>query len=246
MTATIARAMDTHTDDPLLAKMQIHRTLPVHESCRRLRGIYPGYPRVYGVAVLADLPRRQWWPLSSARTANRVRVTYLKAAPEVGPRTAARQLAADFIHEILGRMLPLVLLEGRAWDVGLENLWVHIDRDGMIDWAAITDPTLRVLPDDPALSDGHTAVVVLPGEPALTTWVAHRTHRSLAALFAYINELCDGAIRVGEMWQIVGPMVLDTTARISQTADDHESVIRRSQAILDALTGFGLPVRKTR
>lgn len=31
---------------------------------------------------------------------------------------AARQLAASLAYDILGRTLPLVFLEARAWDVG--------------------------------------------------------------------------------------------------------------------------------
>ena len=46
-------------------------------------------------------------------------------------------------------MIPLLVLEGRAWDTGLENLWVHVDSEGAIDWVGVVDPTLRALPDDP-------------------------------------------------------------------------------------------------
>jgi hypothetical protein len=52
---------------------------------------------------------------------------------------------------------------------------MHVDSEGAIDWAGVTDPTLRVLPEDPTA----TGVVRLPGETALATWVAHRCHRSL-------------------------------------------------------------------
>jgi hypothetical protein len=44
-------------DDPLIAGMAIRRTLPLHESSRRLRELYPECPRVYGVAVMGDLSR---------------------------------------------------------------------------------------------------------------------------------------------------------------------------------------------
>jgi hypothetical protein len=42
------------------------RPLPLHQSSRRLRELCPEHPRVYGVAVMADVGRRRWWPLSSA------------------------------------------------------------------------------------------------------------------------------------------------------------------------------------
>ena len=55
--------MTVSVDDPLIAGMAITRTLPLHESSRRLRELYPECPRVYGVAVMSDLTRRRWWPL---------------------------------------------------------------------------------------------------------------------------------------------------------------------------------------
>ena len=51
-------------DDPLIAAMDIDRVLPLHESARRLRELYPQCPRVYGVAVLGDVSVRRWWPLA--------------------------------------------------------------------------------------------------------------------------------------------------------------------------------------
>ena len=45
-------------EDPLIAGMAIRRTLPLHESSRRLRELYPDCPRVYGVAVMGDHVRR--------------------------------------------------------------------------------------------------------------------------------------------------------------------------------------------
>ena len=51
-------------DDPLIAGMVIRRVLPLHESSRRLRALYPECPRVYGVAVMSDVSKRRWWPLA--------------------------------------------------------------------------------------------------------------------------------------------------------------------------------------
>ena len=57
------------------------------------------------------------------------------AAAETDSRAAvAQQLAATLAHVVIGRVIPLVVLEGRAWDTGLENLWVHVDSEGAIDW----------------------------------------------------------------------------------------------------------------
>jgi hypothetical protein len=142
--------MTVVVDDPLIARMAISRTLPLHESSRRLRELYPECPRVYGVAVMGDLTRRRWWPVSDVLGTDRLRDMFAAAAAETESRTAvAQQLAATLSHVVIGRVIPLLVLEGRAWDTGLENLWVHVDSEGAIDWVGVVDPTLRVLPDDP-------------------------------------------------------------------------------------------------
>jgi hypothetical protein len=239
----------TLTDDPLIAAMAIDRMLPLHESSRRLRDLYPQCPRVYGVAVLADVSVRRWWPLESAVHTDRLQATFDAAALDMDRRSAARQLAATLVHTVIGRVVALVVLEARAWDTGLENLWVHVDSDGVIDWAGVVDPTVRVLPSDPyfaadnldCLRDG---VVQLPSEAALTTWVAHRCHRSLEPLFAKLHAVSGGAVSHPMMWHIVGSMVVATATQVPQLAGaDELSAMRRGQAVLDALVGFGLPVR---
>ena len=113
----------------------------LHESSRRLRELYPECPRVYGVAVMGDLSRRRWWPLAEALTTDRLRTMFDVAAAETANRAAAtQQLAATLAHVVIGRVVPLVVLEGRAWDTGLENLWVHVDSEGAIDWVGVVDP----------------------------------------------------------------------------------------------------------
>src|SRR4030081_200212 len=174
-------------EDPLIAGMAIRQTLPLHESSRRLRELYPEGPRVYGGAVMGDLSRRRWWPLAEAVTSDRLRAMFDIAAEQTDSRAAvAQQLAATLAHVVIGRVIPLLVLEGRAWDTGLENLWVHVDSEGAVDWGGAADPTLRVLPDDQCfggragLRRCHPArdrIVALPNEAALTTWVAHRSHR---------------------------------------------------------------------
>jgi hypothetical protein len=226
-------------DDPLIAAMAIDRMLPLHESSRRLRELYPQCPRVYGVAVLADVSIRRWWPLESALSTDRLQTMFDAAAVDMDHRSAARQLAATLVHTVIGRVVALVVLEARAWDTGLENLWVHVDSDGVIDWAGVVDPTVRALPDDPR--DG---VMRLPSEAALTTWVAHRCHRTLEPLFAKLHAVSGGAIPVAAMWHIVGSMVVATATQVPQLAGaDELAAMRRGQAVLDAMVGFGLPVR---
>lgn len=241
-------------DDPLIARMAISRTLPLHDSSRRLRELYPECPRVYGVAVMGDLSRRRWWPLSEVLDSDRLQTMHDAAAAETDSCVAVtQQLAATLAHVVIGRVVPLLALEGRAWDTGLENLWVHVDSEGAIDWVGVVDPMLRVLPDDPYFG-GHTGlrqrhpsrdrIVTLPNEAALTTWVAHRSHRSLEPLFEKLADVSRGAMSVAAMWHVVGTAVVSAATQIPLLAGSSElTSMRRGQAVLDALVGFGAPVR---
>jgi hypothetical protein len=238
-------SVTTVIDDPLIAAMTIERVLPLHESSRRLRDLYPQCPRVYGVAVLGDVSVRRWWPLASALSTDRLKTMFNAAAIDMDYRSAAKQLAATLVHTVIGRVVALVVLEARAWDTGLENLWVHVDSDGVIDWAGVVDPTVRVLPDDPCVGDAWSdGVVRLPSEAALTTWVAHRCHRTLEPLFAKLYAVSGGALPIAAMWHTVGSMVVASATQVPQLAGTDElAAMRRGQAVLDALVGFGLPVR---
>ncbi|WP_101946770.1 iron reductase [Mycobacterium sp. 3519A] len=237
--------MTVLVEDPLIASMAIRRPLPLHQSSRRLRELYPECPRVYGVAVMGDLSRRRWWPLADAVTGDRLQTMFDITAAETDSRAAiAQQLAATLAHVVVGRVVPLLVLEGRAWDTGLENLWVHVDSEGAIDWVGVVDPQLRALPDDPARDDD--GIIALPSEAALTTWVAHRSHRALAPLFARLSDICGDAMSEASMWHIVGGAVVSAATQVPMLAGSSEvTSMRRAQAVLDALVGFGLPVRGT-
>ena len=239
--------------DPLIATMDIRRMLPLHESSRRLRELCPSDPRVYGVAVMDDISRRRWWPLAEAVTGDRLQAMYDTAVADTGNETvAAQQAAAMLAHVVIGRVVPLLALEARAWDPGLENLWVHIDSEGGIDWVGVVDPTLRVLPDDPVfggraaratrrLGDG---IVAFPGEEALATWLAHRCHRALNPLFTKLFEVSGGVLTMSAMWHIVGTTVVGAATQVPLLAGVGEAVgMRRAQRVLDTLVGFGAPVR---
>ncbi|MGE2691568.1 iron reductase [Mycolicibacterium pulveris] len=248
--------MTVAVDDPLIASMAIRRPLPLHESSRRLRELYPECPRVYGVAVMGDLSRRRWWPLSEALTTDRLQTMFDLAAEETdSPTAVAHQLAATLAHVVIGRVIPLLVLEARAWDTGLENLWVHVDSEGAIDWVGVTDPTLRALPADPFFDDRRSlhapnpvrdGIVALPSEAALTTWVAHRSHRALEPLFAKLEAVSHGAMSVPAMWHVVGTAVVSAATLVPLLAGSSElTAMQRGQAVLDAFVGFGLPVRGT-
>ncbi len=97
-------------------------------------------------------------------------------------------------------------------------------------------------PDDPALQED--GIVALPSEAASTIWVAHRSHRALDPLFARLTEVCGGAMSVASMWHIVGAAVVSAATQVPLLAGSSElTSMRRAQAVLDALVGFGLPVR---
>jgi hypothetical protein len=101
---------------------------------------------------------------------------------------------------------------------------------------------MRALPDDPALH--YDGIVALPSEPALTTWVAHRSHCALDPLFTRLYDVCGGATSVSSMWHIVGGAVVSAATQVPILAGSSEvTSMRRAQAVLDALVGFGLPVR---
>lgn len=241
--------MSVLVDDPLIASMSIRRPLPIHASSRRLRALDPECPRVHGVAVMGDLSRRRWWPLAELLTTDRLSRMYAAGLAEIAnPATVTQQLAATFAHVVVGRVIPPLALEGRAWDTGPENLWVHVDSEGTIDWVGVAEPTLRALPDDPAFAGRRAArrdgIVALPSEAALTTWVAHRSHRALGPLFTRLYAASDGTTPVSAMWHAVGAAAVSAATQIPLLAGSSEAVsMRRTQALLDALMSFGLPVR---
>jgi hypothetical protein len=87
-------------------------------------------------------------------------------------------------------------------------------------------------------------MVRLPSEAALTTWVAHRSHRALEPLFASIDDVSGGAISQASMWHIAGAAVVGAATHVPLLARSSEvKSMRRAQAVLDSLVGFGLPVR---
>ncbi|MBX7434651.1 iron reductase [Mycobacterium sp. Y57] len=248
--------MPVVVDDPLISSMTITRPLPIHQSSRRLRELYRESPRVFGVAVMGDLSRRRWWPLAEVLTTDRLPAMFAAGLAETGSAAAAaQQIATTFADVVIGRVVPLLVLEGRAWDTGPENLWVHVDSEGAIDWVGVADPTVRALPDDPFFAGrrtvgvGHAArdgIVALPSEAALTTWAAHRSHRALAPLFDRLAAVGAGAMTVPAMWHIVGGAVVGAATRVPLLAGSSEAVgMRRGQAVLDAFVGFGVPVRGT-
>lgn len=207
----------------------------------RLRAIAPDAPRVYAVARVEEEPRRRWWSLACEGRGQRVELLYRRVLDDVeDPRIAVEQVAGALIHVIIGRVLAPFVIEGRAWDPGLENLWVHQDSDGGIDWAGVADDTLRVLPGDPAA--GGRDVVVVPCERALAVWTAHRAVSALSA----VHETLQGCAPIDDAryWGLVGRTVVTGAAQLPQLAESsRHTAARRGQHLLDAFAAAGFPVR---
>jgi hypothetical protein len=63
-------------------------------------------------------------------------------------------------------------------------------------------------------------------------------------LFAKLFEISGGALPSASMWHIVGAVVVGAATHVPLLARSSElTSMRRGQAVLDALGGFGLPVR---
>lgn len=211
------------------------------QSCARLRGIYRDYPRVYAVALMAEQPRRRWWALRQGIRGDRLDRMVDRVAEDVGNREAAgAAVATALIHAVVGRVAALVMLEGRAWDSGLDNLWLHMDSDGAVDWAGVVDPVLRVLPGDRWA--GTPSAVTLPCERALLVWTAGRCRLALAAVFDALDEVVP--LDRARCWALVGEAVLGAATLVPILGGVGESVaMRRGQGLLDAFEAAGLPVR---
>ncbi|MFD4466718.1 hypothetical protein ACFWPA_00315 [Rhodococcus sp. NPDC058505] len=211
------------------------------ESCTRLRALHPEYPRVYAVAQMVEQPKRRWWAVDEGIRGDRLDRMLTRALEDIPDRDAAGiSVASALIHSVVGRVAALVVMEGRAWDAGLDNLSIHMDSDGCIDWAGVWDPALRVLPGD--RWDGTPGAVTLPCERALAMWTACRCRTALTAIFDALDRLVplDRTL----LWALVGEAVLGAATMVPLRGDLAPSVAdRRGQALLDAFETAGLPVR---
>ena len=214
---------------------------PFEDTRTRLRALAAGSPRVYAVACIAEEPRRRWWFLGGTDRQQRLGMLYDRALLDTAePRIAVELVAGALIHAVVGRVLAPYALEGRVWDPGLDNLWLHQDSDGCIDWAGLTDDTLRVLPDDRAA--GQREVVVLPCEQAMAVWTAHRATTALDAVHTALRTLAP--LDRSRFWALVGRTVVTGAAQLPVLGGaSRRTAARRGQALLDAFTAAGHPVR---
>lgn len=211
------------------------------ESCTHLRTLHPDYPRVYAVAQMSEQPKRRWWAVAQGIRGDRLDRMLARALEDIPDREAAAiSVASALIHAVVGRVAALLVLEGRAWDTGLDNLSIHMDSDGCIDWAGVWDPVLRVLPGD--CREGSPSAVTLPCERALAMWTACRSRTSLTAIFDALDRRVP--LDRGMLWAMVGESVLGAATMVPLRSGLSRSVAdRRGQLLLDAFEAMGLPVR---
>ncbi|MFI6865358.1 hypothetical protein [Nocardia sp. NPDC050406] len=217
--------------------------LVFERACARLRGLQPEHPRVYAVAPMSEQGKRRWWRLRDGIREGRIELMYRRHAAEMtNADIAAEVVATALIHAVVGRVMALLVAEGRAWDPGLENLWIHTDNDGGIDWAGLADTTIRVVEGDRL--EGEPGVVTLPCEQALHVWLAHRCQHSLM-LIQQAMARCAG-LSARRFWALVGESIVGAATYVPALAGSSSSIgARRGQALLLALEERGLPVRKT-
>lgn len=214
---------------------------PLARSCARLRSLNPEYPRMYAIAAMANETKRRWWQLAGGLESGRVDQMMARSMDDLDlPDAAAIQVATALVHAVVGRVAALFVLERRAWDPGVDNLWIHMDSDGCIDWAGVASPVLRVLPEDDLA--GAPGAVALPCEEALVVWTAHRCITSLEAIARSISDRAPLESRT--FWSLVGDSVLGASTYVPVLAGTYESdCARRGQALLDAFVAAGAPVR---
>jgi hypothetical protein len=214
---------------------------PLARSCTRLRSLNPDYPRMYAVASMSSEAKRRWWQLGVGMEDGRIDQMIARSLEDLEhPESAAVQVATALIHAVVGRVSALLVLEGRAWDPGIDNMWIHMDSDGGIDWAGVVSPVLRVLPEDSLAA--ATGTVTLPCEEALLVWTAHRSITSLDAVLRSISERAPLDART--FWSLVGDSILGASTYIPVLAGTYASEgARRGQELLDAFVSAGAPVR---
>ncbi|MBW0269681.1 hypothetical protein ATM97_00695 [Nocardia sp. MH4] len=218
-------------------------TAAFDRACARLQSLQPEHPRVYAVAAMAGQGKRRWWHVPNGLSEGRVELMYRRHAAEmINDDIAAEVVATALIHAVAGRVTALFVMAGRAWDPGRDNLWIHHDNDGGIDWAGLSDTTIRVVDGDPEVDERDT--VALPCEAAMAVWLAQRCASSLIPLQSVLTR-CSG-LPARRFWSLVGESVIGAATYVPDLArTDATAGARRGQLLLGALEDRGLPVRRT-
>lgn len=218
-------------------------TAAFDRACARLQSLQPEHPRVYAVAAMAGQGKRRWWHVPNGLSEGRVELMYRRHAAEmINDDIAAEVVATALIHAVVGRVTALFVMSAQAWDPGRDNLWIHHDNDGGIDWAGLSDTTIRVVDGDPEVDERDA--VALPCEAAMAVWLAQRCASSLIPLQSVLTR-CSG-LPARRFWSLVGESVIGAATYVPDLARaDSAAGARRGQLLLGALEDRGLPVRRT-
>ncbi|MEV0433308.1 hypothetical protein [Nocardia sp. NPDC050413] len=218
-------------------------TLAFDRACARLQALQPEHPRVYAVAAMAGQGKRRWWHVPNGLSEGRVELMYRRHAAEmINDEIAAEVVATALIHAVVGRVTALFVMSAQAWDPGRDNLWIHHDNDGGIDWAGLSDTTIRVVDGDPQAAEPGT--VALPCEAAMAVWLVQRSASSLIPLQSVLTR-CSG-LPARRFWPLVGESVVGAATYVPDLArTDPAAAARRGQLLLTAFEERGLPVRRS-
>ncbi|MGW6727184.1 hypothetical protein ACWF9G_14895 [Nocardia sp. NPDC055029] len=218
-------------------------TAAFDRACARLQSLQPEHSRVYAVAAMAGQGKRRWWHVPNGLSEGRVELMYRRHAAEmINDDIAAEVVATALIHAVVGRVTALFVMSAQAWDPGRDNLWIHHDNDGGIDWAGLSDTTIRVVDGDPEADERDA--VALPCEAAMAVWLAQRCASSLIPLQSVLIR-CSG-LPARRFWSLVGESVVGAATYVPDLARaDSTAGARRGQLLLGALEDRGLPVRRT-
>ncbi|GGN68074.1 hypothetical protein [Nocardia rhizosphaerihabitans] len=218
-------------------------TAAFDRACARLQSLQPEHPRVYAVAAMAGQGKRRWWHVPNGLSEGRVELMYRRHAAEmINDDIAAEVVATALIHAVVGRVTALFVMSAQAWDPGRDNLWIHHDNDGGIDWAGLSDTTIRIVDGDPEVDERDA--VALPCEAAMAVWLAQRCASSLIPLQSVLTR-CSG-LPARRFWSLVGESVVGAATYVPDLARaDSAAGARRGQLLLGALEDRGLPVRRT-
>lgn len=212
-------------------------------ACARLQALQPEHPRVYAVAAMVGQGKRRWWHVPTGLSEGRVELMYRRHAAEmINDDIAAEVVATALIHAVVGRVTALFVMSAQAWDPGRDNLWIHHDNDGGIDWAGLSDTTIRVVAGDPEAAE--PGAVALPCEAAMAVWLAQRCASALIPLQSVLSR-CSG-LSARRFWSLVGESVVGAATYVPDLARaDASAGARRGQLLLGAFEERGLPVRRT-
>ncbi|GGK38276.1 hypothetical protein [Nocardia camponoti] len=212
-------------------------------ACAQVRALQPEHVRVYAVAAMADQSKRRWWQINAGLHEGRVELMFRRHASEMASRDMAAEVVATALaHAIVGRVTALYVLSARAWDPGRDNMWIHHDNDGGIDWAGVSDTMIRVVDGDPCV--GEEGVATLPCEAAMAVWLAQRCASALIPLQQVLTRA--SGLPPRRFWALVGESVIGAaTYAPALGGSDAVAGARRGQLLLTAFEDRGLPVRRT-